>query len=223
MDRDGQQQRPACRSVNATVPVQTPTLRVADCGDAAIRVTASGTDAERRWRAVHHLADVLTAADIPGRSGVVPTYESVLIEFDAVHTDHAAISRVVTRVADELRHADPADRRMVGVHVFELNQHRFVAGRGPEACGMSAAVSTSARWCTARQRRSFEAVTRIAGPGSPPPATSRCWTGTVALTPAQRVPLLLPVRIRTIRQTVRSKAFGQASLTPVVAAELTTD
>ena len=96
-----------CRSVNATVPVQTPTLRVADCGDAAIRVTASGTDAERRWRAVHHLADVLTAADIPGRSGVVPTYESVLIEFDAVHTDHAAISRVVTRVADELRHADP--------------------------------------------------------------------------------------------------------------------
>jgi LysR family nitrogen assimilation transcriptional regulator len=87
---------------------------------------------------------------------------------------------------------------------------------------MSAAVSTSARWCTARQRRSAsvpEAVTRIAA--SPQSATRNVgvWTGTVALTDLQQVPLLLPVPIHTIRQTV-DKAFGQASLTPVVAAEL---
>ncbi|HEY5877596.1 MAG TPA: carboxyltransferase domain-containing protein [Nakamurella sp.] len=85
-----------------------PTLQVADCGDAAIRVTALGGDAERRWRAVHHLADVLTTTGITGVYGVVPTYESVLVEFDAVATDHAAVTEVVAQVAQDLRHADPA-------------------------------------------------------------------------------------------------------------------
>jgi len=85
-----------------------PTLQVSDCGDAASRVTARGGDAEQRWRAVHHLADVLTHAEITGLYGVVPTYESVLVEFDAVFTDHQVVTSVVSRVAEELRHADPA-------------------------------------------------------------------------------------------------------------------
>jgi len=44
-------------------------------------------------------------------------------------------------------------------------------------------------------------------------------TGTVALADLQSVPLLLPVPIHTVRQAV-DQAFGQASLTPVVVAEL---
>ncbi len=87
---------------------QHPTLRVSDCGDAAVRVTAIGGSPDQQWRAVHHLADVLTGAGITGLYGVVPTYESVLIEFDAVDTDHQAVTRVVSQVAEELAHADPA-------------------------------------------------------------------------------------------------------------------
>jgi KipI family sensor histidine kinase inhibitor len=83
-----------------------PQLQVADCGDSAVRVTAIGGDAEHRWRAVHHLADVLVDANVPGLYGVVPTYESVLVEFDAVFVDHHDVAKVVSRVADELRHGD---------------------------------------------------------------------------------------------------------------------
>ncbi len=90
-----------------TAAVEQPVLQVADCGDAAVRVTATGADAESRWRAVHHLADVLTGSDIAGVYGVVPTYESVLVEFDAVHTDHRTVTAIVARVAEDLRLAPP--------------------------------------------------------------------------------------------------------------------
>lgn len=89
-----------------TVP-EAPALTVAECGDAAVRVTAVGGDAERRWRAVHHLADALTGTGIAGVYGVVPTYESVLVEFDALTTDHRAVADVIDRVAAELRHTGP--------------------------------------------------------------------------------------------------------------------
>ena len=77
-------------------------LIVAECGDAAIRVSATGGNPESQWQVVRHLADMLTAADIPGLYGVVPTYESVLVEFDCVLTDHDSITDLVARVADDL-------------------------------------------------------------------------------------------------------------------------
>jgi KipI family sensor histidine kinase inhibitor len=86
-----------------TTEFDTVSLRVADCGDAAIRVSATGGTTETRWRSVQHLADVLTAARIPGLYGVVPTYESVLLEFDCVLTDHDEIRAAVGRVADDIR------------------------------------------------------------------------------------------------------------------------
>jgi KipI family sensor histidine kinase inhibitor len=79
-------------------------LQIAECGDAAIRVSATGGTTETQWRSVHHLADVLTAAAVPGLYGVVPTYESVLVEFDCELTDHDEVTALVTQVADDLRH-----------------------------------------------------------------------------------------------------------------------
>jgi len=90
--------------ITALRDLECVSFRVADCGDAAVRVSALGGTAESQWQSVQHLADALTAADIPGLYGVVPTYESVLVEFDCALTDHDEITVLVSTVAEEIRH-----------------------------------------------------------------------------------------------------------------------
>ena len=51
-------------------------------GDAALRVVASSADREANWTTVHSLAGWLEAAGIDGVHGAVPTYDSLLVEFD---------------------------------------------------------------------------------------------------------------------------------------------
>ncbi|WP_125616010.1 5-oxoprolinase subunit B family protein [Specibacter cremeus] len=53
---------------------------VHESGDSALRVVATGPDAA--WSTVHRLADWLDAAGADGVHGVVPTYDSLLVEFD---------------------------------------------------------------------------------------------------------------------------------------------
>lgn len=62
-------------------PVQ-PSIKVFESGDAALRVVASSPDREANWSTVHALAAWLEAAGPDGVHGAVPTYDSVLVEFD---------------------------------------------------------------------------------------------------------------------------------------------
>ena len=78
-------------------------FQIAECGDAAIRVSTMGGTTETQWGAVQHLADVLTGAEIAGLYGVVPTYESVLVEFDCALTDHEQITGLVIEVANDIQ------------------------------------------------------------------------------------------------------------------------
>ncbi|MDQ0769336.1 KipI family sensor histidine kinase inhibitor [Pseudarthrobacter defluvii] len=59
-----------------------PTLDIHESGDGALRVVAQSGDAEANWATVHSLADWLATAGIEGIHGAVPTYDSVLVEFD---------------------------------------------------------------------------------------------------------------------------------------------
>ena len=62
-------------------------LTVAECGDAAVRAVATSGDADLDWRAVHGLTAWLDARGAgTGISGLIPTYDSVLIEFDPLVT-----------------------------------------------------------------------------------------------------------------------------------------
>lgn len=63
-------------------------ISIRDCGDSGLRLTASYNDRDRNWRIVHRLARWLRQYDAPGLRGVVPTYDSLLIEFDPMATDH---------------------------------------------------------------------------------------------------------------------------------------
>ncbi|KAB1656329.1 allophanate hydrolase subunit 1 [Pseudoclavibacter chungangensis] len=57
-------------------------VRIAGSGAAAIRVSSDSGDRERDWRTVHLLADALARSGTSGLIGCVPTYESVLVEYD---------------------------------------------------------------------------------------------------------------------------------------------
>lgn len=67
------------------MPTLTPSpVEVFESGDAALRVVAASGDAERDWSTVHHLAEWLEGCGAEGLRGAVPTYDSVLVEFDAL-------------------------------------------------------------------------------------------------------------------------------------------
>lgn len=77
-------------------------VEIVDCGDSAVVAKAVGMAAERAWQTVHALADALDAVRLEGVHGIVPTYDSLLVEFDCVDTDHAMVRRVLRREADRL-------------------------------------------------------------------------------------------------------------------------
>jgi KipI family sensor histidine kinase inhibitor len=76
--------------MTASTPVE-----VYESGDAALRVVATSPDRERNWSAVHALAAWLETADVDGVHGAVPTYDSVLVEFDPYVTSARQIRAFV--------------------------------------------------------------------------------------------------------------------------------
>lgn len=70
-------------------------VEVHESGDAALRVVATSPDRERNWAAVHALAAWLETADVDGVHGAVPTYDSVLVEFDPYITSARQIRAFV--------------------------------------------------------------------------------------------------------------------------------
>ncbi|MGC7100941.1 5-oxoprolinase subunit B family protein [Amycolatopsis lurida] len=75
---------------------------VADSGDSAVLARAVSGDAEHRWLVVHALADAIDAARLDGVHGIVPTYDTLLVEFDCARTEHHTIRRALTEAADRL-------------------------------------------------------------------------------------------------------------------------
>jgi KipI family sensor histidine kinase inhibitor len=74
----------------------TTALQVADCGDAAVRVSCRTSDPEQAWRTVHALSGWLDARRHQHHlHGTIATYDAVLVEFDAELTDHAAVRGLV--------------------------------------------------------------------------------------------------------------------------------
>jgi len=70
-------------------------VEVHESGDAALRVVATSPDRERNWAAVHALAAWLETAYVDGVHGAVPTYDSVLVEFDPYLTSARQIRAFV--------------------------------------------------------------------------------------------------------------------------------
>jgi KipI family sensor histidine kinase inhibitor len=71
-------------------------LRVAECGDAAVRVSCSTSDREQAWQTVHALGTWLEARrHLHHIRNAIATYDALLVEFDAEFTDHDTIRALV--------------------------------------------------------------------------------------------------------------------------------
>src|ERR1700758_1845956 len=79
---------------------------VADCGDSAVRLTAEQADLDHRWHVFHAiaaaLADYVTDFAI---TGIIPTYDALLVEFDCSTITHDDIRGLLGQLADQ-----PTDR-----------------------------------------------------------------------------------------------------------------
>lgn len=76
---------------------------IAPCGEAALRIVAVSGTPEERWRTVHALADWIERTRPYGVYGGVPTYDSLLVEFDPMLT-------AAEPLAELLRDAAALDR-----------------------------------------------------------------------------------------------------------------
>lgn len=75
--------------------VATTSIEVYEAGDAALRIVASTPDREHNWKTVHALAEWLESSGLDGIYGAVPTYDSVLVEFDAQLTSARQVKAIV--------------------------------------------------------------------------------------------------------------------------------
>ncbi len=71
------------------------TIEVHEAGDAALRVVATTGDREYDWKTVHALAGWLDSSGMEGIHGAVPTYDSLLVEFDSHLTSARQVRAIV--------------------------------------------------------------------------------------------------------------------------------
>ncbi|MGJ3191908.1 5-oxoprolinase subunit B family protein [Paenarthrobacter sp. FR1] len=77
-----------------------------ESGDSALRVVAISEASEDNWLTVHRLADWLESCGAEGLHGAVPTYDSVLVEFDPIMVSARQVRAFVKLGLLELHHAD---------------------------------------------------------------------------------------------------------------------
>ncbi|MFB8369693.1 allophanate hydrolase subunit 1 [Pseudarthrobacter sp. NPDC055928] len=83
-----------------------PTFTIVDAGDSALRAIVSGDDKIAVWKRVHALAEALDKCSIPGLTGLAPTYDSVLVEFDPFTITHSSLKHTVRMIESSLSDSD---------------------------------------------------------------------------------------------------------------------
>ncbi|MEU6550838.1 allophanate hydrolase subunit 1 [Streptomyces sp. NPDC046915] len=83
---------------------------ISDCGDSALIAKAAGLGTEEAWQLVHALADALDSLHIPGIQDVVPTYDTLLVEFDCAGTDHDTVRAILWHEAARFASTAPRSR-----------------------------------------------------------------------------------------------------------------
>jgi KipI family sensor histidine kinase inhibitor len=81
-------------------------IEVHESGDSALRAVAVDADREANWTTVHRLADWLETSGADGVHGAVPTYDSVLVEFDARTTSARQVKAFIQLGMRQLGNAD---------------------------------------------------------------------------------------------------------------------
>jgi KipI family sensor histidine kinase inhibitor len=81
-------------------------LRIEPYGDAAVLVRLGETFSERRWNRVHRLAATVRTVLKDTVTDVIPTYASVLVEFDPLRTAGDEVAAAVKALIDHATDSD---------------------------------------------------------------------------------------------------------------------
>lgn len=82
-----------------------------------MRVTVTDGSPDAAWRVAHGLATLLRADAPEGVRGALPTYDALLVEFDCLHTDHAAVRLAISDLAEHLDEVAPREPRTFNIPV----------------------------------------------------------------------------------------------------------
>lgn len=147
------------------------TVDVLDCGDSAVRVVVDGRTASAAWRVAHGLAALLRQQPPAGLLGTLPTYDSLLVEFDCTRTDHSAIRAAIGQQADRIDSVAGHTPRTFEVPVSYGGEH------GPDLAAVAAHLSISSAEVIALHTAEPLLIRCFGSPGGAPmmdgPAFSR--------------------------------------------------
>ncbi|QNE36757.1 5-oxoprolinase subunit B family protein [Leifsonia shinshuensis] len=87
-------------------------LRILPCGEAALRLIVDDATDDEQWSVVHRVADWLGENPVAGVYGSVPTYDSLLVEFDASCQNFASLEPLLRLMA-----RDALDGEQAGSHL----------------------------------------------------------------------------------------------------------
>ena len=183
------------------MPSASAALTVAECGDAAVRAVSASGDADRDWRAVQQLTAWLNArgADT-GVTGIIPTYDSVLIEFDPLVTSTRELLMLVDLGA---AHLDLDSANPDAVQHFDVPV--FYGGEDGPDLGF---VAELMRWSIERLIEAHTAPTYVI----------RCYGSPAASPMMDAPPLPLPVpRLSSPRASVPEGVVSLAGRQAVIA------
>lgn len=86
-------------------------LRILPCGEAALRVIVDDATADEQWSVVHRVADWLGENPVAGVHGAVPTYDSLLVEFDACRQSFASLEALLRLMARDALEEEQVEGR----------------------------------------------------------------------------------------------------------------
>lgn len=156
--------------MNAAVLSRTHLLaELTAVGESAVRVTGRTGDAERDWALAHKLAARLHAQTDSPFTGALPTYESVLVEFDPVRTDLERTFEDLENALEALDLDGPlhAESRHFRVPVLYGSPEEEDA-YGPEMARVAEVTGLSAPEIIARHSEPTYLIRCLGAPGGSP-------------------------------------------------------
>lgn len=99
------------------------------CGEAAFRVLVGDAPPEEQWRVVHSVARWLLENPVPGIYGSVPTYDSLLVEFDASRQSFESLAPLLRLMARDALNIGAASSRPATTFTLPVE---YGGERGPD-------------------------------------------------------------------------------------------
>lgn len=101
-------------------------LTVREYGDSSLQICVAGADESLRWRAIHTVSRRLNAMGHIGVLGVIPTYDTALVEFDPYVADGHAVETAILEAFSGITHDGSTPPRVFDIPVV------YGGERGPD-------------------------------------------------------------------------------------------